>query len=61
MERMFPIMRAILLELQFFLDIAPVLAGGIIPPFTLGTLQGYQFHCCLLTRHNQLLIFDSNP
>jgi hypothetical protein len=38
---MLAIMRAIFFEFQFFLDIAPVFAGGIIAPFAIGTLQRY--------------------
>jgi hypothetical protein len=38
---MLAIMRAIFLELQFFLDIAPVFAGGIVAPFAVAALQGY--------------------
>jgi len=45
-------MRTIFLELQFFLNIAPVLAGRIIAPFTLSALKRYQFHHILLARHN---------
>jgi hypothetical protein len=54
-ERVFSVMGAIFLEFQFFLDIAPVFAGGIVAPFTLGTLQRYQLHRCLFTRHNSPL------
>jgi hypothetical protein len=39
MERMLAVMRAIFFEFQFFLDIAPVFAGGIIAPFTFSALK----------------------
>jgi hypothetical protein len=52
---MFPVMGAIFLELQFFLNIAPILAGGIVASFTLAALQSYQFHRCLFTRHKKPL------
>jgi hypothetical protein len=35
---MFPVVRAIFLEFQLFLNIAPILAGGIIAPFALTAL-----------------------
>jgi hypothetical protein len=40
-ERVFPVMGAIFLELKLFLNIAPVLAGRIITPFALSALKGY--------------------
>jgi hypothetical protein len=51
MNSMLPVIRTILFEFQFFLEVAPVFAGGIIAPFALGTLQGNQFHRSFLTRH----------
>jgi hypothetical protein len=35
---MFPVMRAIFFEFQFFLNIAPVFAGGIVAPLTFAAL-----------------------
>jgi hypothetical protein len=37
-ERVFLVMRAIFLEFQLFLNIAPVLAGCIIAPLALAAL-----------------------
>jgi hypothetical protein len=55
-ERVFPVMGAVFLKFQFFLDITPVLAGGIIAPLALSALQGKQLHRRLFfTRHNQPL------
>ena len=40
-ESVFPFMGTIFLEFQFFLNIAPVLAGRIIAPLALSTLKRY--------------------
>jgi hypothetical protein len=48
---MLAVMRAIFLEFQLFLDIAPVLAGGIVTPFALSTLKRNQFNHILFTSH----------
>ena len=48
MHRVLPVKRTILLELKFFLRVPPVLARGIVLPFTLSTLERNQFHHCLL-------------
>jgi hypothetical protein len=50
-ERMLAVVRAIFFEFQFLLDIAPVLAGGIITPFTFTALQSYQLHRRLFACH----------
>jgi len=47
------VMRAILIKLQLFLDIAPVFACCIIAPFAFTALQGYQFYYCFFARHNK--------
>jgi hypothetical protein len=51
MQGMLPVKGAILLEFQFFLGIAPVFLGGIIPPLTFGALQGHQLHSGFFTGH----------
>jgi hypothetical protein len=61
MERVFPVMGTVFLKFQFFLDITPVFAGGIVAPFAFGTLQGNQFHSRLFTRHNKPLFNISRP
>jgi hypothetical protein len=40
MKRMLAVMRAVFLEFQLFLNITPVLAGGIITPLALAALKG---------------------
>ena len=52
-ERVLPLMGTVFLELQFFLNITPVLAGRIIAPLTLSALKRYQFHHILFARHNK--------
>ena len=51
MERMFAFMRAILVELKFFLNIAPVFTGCVIAPLALCALKGYQLYHCFLACH----------
>jgi hypothetical protein len=53
MDRMFTLMGAIFLEFQLFLKITSIFAGGIIAPFALTALQGYQFHRRLFARHTK--------
>jgi hypothetical protein len=48
---MFPVKGAVFLEFQLFLGIPPVFFGGIITPFALSALQGYQFHRGLFACH----------
>jgi hypothetical protein len=48
---MLPVKGAIFAEFQLFLSIPPVFLGGIIAPFALSTLQGYQFHRSLFACH----------
>jgi len=52
-QRMLPVKGTIFFEFQFFLDIPAVFAGGVITPFALTALKGYQFHRCFFTScHN---------
>jgi hypothetical protein len=51
MESMRAVMGTVLLKLQFFLNIAPVLAGCIIAPFTFAALQSYQLYYLLFACH----------
>jgi hypothetical protein len=53
---MFPVKGAIFTQLKLFLSVSPVFRGGVVPPLTLGTLQGYQFNRRFLACHNKLLI-----
>jgi hypothetical protein len=55
MQGMLPVKRTILLKLKLFLGITPVLLGGIVLPFTLGTLERHQLHGGLFTGHKPLL------
>jgi hypothetical protein len=55
---MFPVKGAIFVEFQFFLGIAPVFTGGVIPPFTLTALQSYQFHRRIFARHINLSLYN---
>jgi hypothetical protein len=50
-EGVLPVKGAIFLEFQLFLDISAVFTGGIIAPFALAALQGYQFNRCFLACH----------
>ena len=52
---MLPVKGTVLLEFKLFLGIPPVFAGGIVSPFTLGTLEGYQFCYLFLACHILLL------
>jgi hypothetical protein len=58
MERMFPVKGTIFAEFKLFLGVAPILAGGIITPLTLATLQGHQFHRGFLARHTKPLLAE---
>jgi hypothetical protein len=49
---MLSVVRAIFLEFQLFLYIAPIFAGRVIAPLALTALKSYQFHRCLFARHN---------
>jgi hypothetical protein len=51
-QGMLPIERAIFVHLKLFLGIPPIFRGGIVPPFTLAALQGYQFNHRFLACHN---------
>ena len=50
-EGMLPVKGTKFVKFQLFLDITPVFLGGIITPFALAALQGYQFHRGFFTRH----------
>jgi hypothetical protein len=48
---MLPVKGTVFLEFQLFLGIPAVFAGGIIAPFALTALQGYQLNRCFLACH----------
>jgi hypothetical protein len=41
----------VLVQLQFFLGIPPILRGGIVPPLTFATLKRHQLNYLFLACH----------
>ena len=56
MNRVLAVMGAILLKLQLFLGIPPVLAGCVVLSLAIAALKRYKLHNLFLTRHVFLLL-----
>ena len=55
---MFPVKRAILFKLQFFLSVSAVFTGGVISPLALAALERDKFYRLFLARHLNLLPYN---